>query len=295
MAGDFVPVPDWFAWENHDCGLAVADIDRGDGGRPELVVLTVDNPPQRNTGYLRMVEFVADIDQGHHMGVWRLLDFGTGSTRCARRCCTPGTCSSSPAPATTPISMRPNSSAPGLALSPPGLDAPHTPIDLFCVGQSFLPDGRLLAAGGTARHDPFYGLKDALIFDPITMEWSPTHEMTYGRWYPSLVTLADGDVVAVSGLGADNNLSVIPSGTTRPPRRGPRCRPRDRCRCTRTCSCSPTAGSSTPEDSTGATTGCDRRCGTSTRARAPSFPASASPAPGIRPRACRYRRPSSRS
>src|SRR3954465_13909686 len=26
------------------------------------------------------------------------------------------------------------------------LDAPETPIDLFCCGQAFLPDGRLLAA-----------------------------------------------------------------------------------------------------------------------------------------------------
>ena len=36
MAGGFVPVPDWFAWENQDCGLAVADVD-GDvvsTGRP---------------------------------------------------------------------------------------------------------------------------------------------------------------------------------------------------------------------------------------------------------------------
>lgn len=30
MAGGFVPVPDWFGWENQDCGVAVADVD-GDG------------------------------------------------------------------------------------------------------------------------------------------------------------------------------------------------------------------------------------------------------------------------
>ena len=27
VAGDFVAIPDWFAWENQDCGLAVAGID----------------------------------------------------------------------------------------------------------------------------------------------------------------------------------------------------------------------------------------------------------------------------
>jgi hypothetical protein len=92
----------------------------------------------------------------------------------------------------------------------PGLDAPHTPIDLFCTGHAFLADGRLLAAGGTDRYDPFYGLTDALIFDPTTLAWSAVDHMEFGRWYPSLVTLGDGDVVAVSGLGADNFLTLIP-------------------------------------------------------------------------------------
>ena len=29
----------------------------------------------------------------------------------------------------------------------------HTPIDLFCAGQAFLPDGNLLIAGGTTRYE----------------------------------------------------------------------------------------------------------------------------------------------
>ena len=31
-----------------------------------------------------------------------------------------------------------------------------------------------------------------------------------GRWYPTLVALPDGDVLAVSGLGADGHLTLIP-------------------------------------------------------------------------------------
>ncbi|MEE2031886.1 galactose oxidase-like domain-containing protein [Rhodococcus chondri] len=202
-------IPGWGFWENQGAGVTV--LDRGDGARPELVVLTVDNPPQLNTGYVRLVELVVDVDQAQDMGLWRLLDFGTeinpvhaALLRTGDVLFFAGSGNDADQHAAQQFRTRvwhyPN----------PGLDAPDTPIDLFCVGQSFLPDGRLLAAGGTERYDPFYGLKDALIFDPVTMAWSPTQHMAYGRWYPSLVTLADGDVVAVSGLGADNHLSVIP-------------------------------------------------------------------------------------
>ncbi len=34
--------------------------------------------------------------------------------------------------------------------------------------------------------------------------------MGQGRWYPTLVTLPDGDVLAVSGLGPDGFLNLIP-------------------------------------------------------------------------------------
>jgi len=70
-------------------------------------------------------------------------------------------------------------------------------------------DGQLLAAGGTEHYDPFYGLTDALIFDPMTLAWTAVDHMEFGRWYPSLVTLGGGNAVAVSGLG-DNHLSVNP-------------------------------------------------------------------------------------
>ena len=34
--------------------------------------------------------------------------------------------------------------------------------------------------------------------------------MGQGRWYPTLVALPDGDVLAVSGLGSDGFLSLVP-------------------------------------------------------------------------------------
>ena len=45
--GDWTPIPDWFPWENQGAGAAVADLD-GDG-RPELLVLQVDNPARAST------------------------------------------------------------------------------------------------------------------------------------------------------------------------------------------------------------------------------------------------------
>ena len=83
---------------------------------------------------------------------------------------------------------------------------------LFCSDLTFLPDGRVLAAGGTAYyHDPeigdsgfgiseLEGLRNARIYDPRTNEWTQTGSMAVGRWYPTLATLADGDVFVASGV-----------------------------------------------------------------------------------------------
>lgn len=84
--------------------------------------------------------------------------------------------------------------------------------DLFCVGHAFLPDGRLLAAGGTYRYDgdfdpfglmalpPFSGLDHTYLFDPETERWTRGPDMAAGRWYPTLVTLGDGSVLTAAGL-----------------------------------------------------------------------------------------------
>ena len=96
-------------------------------------------------------------------------------------------------------------------------------VDLFCSGHAQLADGRILAAGGTrnwggggihpAGH--FIGLRDAYLFDPSDEQWHLTGKMvtqrasdvtpgkdiekTGGKWYPTLVTLTDGRVLAISG------------------------------------------------------------------------------------------------
>jgi hypothetical protein len=84
--------------------------------------------------------------------------------------------------------------------------------DLFCCGHAFLSNGQLLLAGGTLQYDPFFGLKDALLLDPVSAGWTRVTSMAGGRWYPTLTTLGDGRVLAVSGLdtaGAYNQLPEI--------------------------------------------------------------------------------------
>lgn len=92
------------------------------------------------------------------------------------------------------------------------IDAPST--DVFCSGHAFLPDGRLLVAGGTEKwreqeeEGPdhvhhFPGLPTTWIFDPSPDDegrhWSRADPMRAGRWYPTLLTLSDGRVLALSG------------------------------------------------------------------------------------------------
>ena len=82
-----------------------------------------------------------------------------------------------------------------------------TPWDLFCAGQSFLPDGRLLVAGGTAEYPEiwpgsilFHGSRQAYAFDPISETYTALPAMHAGRWYPTLVTLGTGRIYAMAGI-----------------------------------------------------------------------------------------------
>jgi galactose oxidase-like protein len=102
--------------------------------------------------------------------------------------------------------------------------------DVFCCGHAMLPDGRLLVAGGIedgavedfflvggqglhAHHAP--GNRATWVFDPEMSTWLRLADMnagpvapvaeggdptrTGGRWYPTLVTLASGEVLIMSG------------------------------------------------------------------------------------------------
>jgi hypothetical protein len=84
------------------------------------------------------------------------------------------------------------------------------PLDIFCGGHSFRSDGRLMFAGGTLRYDPFKGLRESLFFDPTTEQWVSAPLMNLGRWYPTLLTLGDGKIFAVSGYDINGSLALNP-------------------------------------------------------------------------------------
>jgi hypothetical protein len=90
--------------------------------------------------------------------------------------------------------------------------------DMFCMGQTQLPNGNILLAGGTlsynsrAANGKWLGLNKAWIFDVPSNTLRPTASMAHGRWYPTLLTLSDGKVLCVAGwdeYGVQNKLAEI--------------------------------------------------------------------------------------
>ena len=65
------------------------------------------------------------------------------------------------------------------------------PFDFFCGGDTFLPDGTLLSAGGNLAY-PGKGRADAVGFDPNARQWHHLGHMQQGRWYPRCCRLPTG-------------------------------------------------------------------------------------------------------
>jgi len=92
-------------------------------------------------------------------------------------------------------------------LPQPFLKDGTTKINLFCSGHTFLPDGRLLVAGGHLGDSQ--GVNQATIYDPTNNAWAPIDPMNRGRWYPTAVTLSDGSVLVSSGTDENKQLNDI--------------------------------------------------------------------------------------
>jgi len=90
------------------------------------------------------------------------------------------------------------------------IDVQTIPWDLFCNGLSWMPDGRALIAGGNLQYNPFRGIRTTTVFDPNTEKFIQVQDMARGRWYPSVVGLADGRMATFSGWleGGGTNKAV---------------------------------------------------------------------------------------
>ncbi len=97
--------------------------------------------------------------------------------------------------------------------SPPALQNEET-NDLFCSGHLQLPDGNILFVGGTGRYYPggaFTGARQLNLYNWQTENWSRVGQLKEGRWYPSLIPLANGKIVIFSGLKFEAPNQINPS------------------------------------------------------------------------------------
>jgi hypothetical protein len=78
----------------------------------------------------------------------------------------------------------------------------------FCSGVTVLPDGRVMVEGGQVDLQIGAGVPDVSIFDPGTETWSRATPTAKARYYPSVVELPDGRVLAVAG--SDENVNDVP-------------------------------------------------------------------------------------
>lgn len=218
--GPWMGVPGWFSWENQGGGLTVANL----GGLRKLVALNIDNQPQQNAGLYEV--FDLDSDPARE-GRWEVLPFKSGVLAVHAALLPKGKVlffAGSGSSAVRFVSPDFGNEAKGIFTSvvwdpavPPGPGAPNfshpatlrTPngkvFDFFCGGDAFLPDGRMLSAGGTLDYNPFKGRADVAVFDPFTETWAFAKKMQHGRWYPTLIAMGDGRVLATTGLNEAGN------------------------------------------------------------------------------------------
>ena len=216
-------IPGWESWDNQGGGISVGDFDGS--GRPQLLVFQIDNPVGPNRGLYRRVVLENDLNDAAQKGTWRLLPYlsqvlpvHAGLLHTGKVLFFAGSGNSfvrSDSPWFGNLNAGIYTSvlwdfAKGNAFNhpPTAFDGNGKVLDFFCGGHAFLSDGRLLVAGGTLvydHHNPkneFQGRRETLIFDPATEKWKQAASMKDGRWYPTLISLADGRVLAATGLNS---------------------------------------------------------------------------------------------
>jgi|tagenome__1003787_1003787.scaffolds.fasta_scaffold20919375_1 hypothetical protein len=84
------------------------------------------------------------------------------------------------------------------------------PANIECAAVVPLVDGRILAVGGIAPGN--VGIKNILLFNPVTLTWTAQPSSPLGRYYPTATRLADDRVVISGGTtvtGAPNDTVEV--------------------------------------------------------------------------------------
>ncbi|HMN97894.1 MAG TPA: DUF1929 domain-containing protein [Miltoncostaeaceae bacterium] len=119
---------------------------------------------------------------------------------------------------------------------PPKDPATNRPYNLWCAGQTVLANGTVLVAGGNLAYQDtsnglpvsasnpvgWKGLNRLFTFDPWTRTWTDQGPMDAGRWYPTVMTLADGRAIIYGGwdeTGTNTYASDIAIFTPNPTNR----------------------------------------------------------------------------
>jgi hypothetical protein len=91
-------------------------------------------------------------------------------------------------------------------INPPTDPNTGQPVNIWCSGNSFLADGRVLVTGGNVMYTvespggKFAGLNHVYTFDPFSERWTRQPDMPHGRWYPTQLLMPDRRTFIMGGL-----------------------------------------------------------------------------------------------
>lgn len=86
-------------------------------------------------------------------------------------------------------------------------------VDSFCSGALLMPStGEVIMTGGDARPQGTKngGIKNVLKYNTSSRGLSSASSMSFARWYPTTITLSNGEILAVGGKDLAKNPVVTP-------------------------------------------------------------------------------------
>lgn len=79
---------------------------------------------------------------------------------------------------------------------------------LFCSGHATDADGNLVVMGGHLPDGS--GIKNVMMFNPVTKSWTRKADMQYPRWYPSVTQMPDNRFLSFSGQSVQGTFVNTP-------------------------------------------------------------------------------------